>query len=169
MVRAGARLAMPLLVLNLGGEMLYVLERRLSAQGIPDDKAAKVLGDVVANLLKRSFLEELFRPQEVYSSWAMRLVFDKLAHSSIMRLSADSMDKLYALMTMGLKYQVLWCTRPEALVDVTVRHLEVLASMLASKGSEGTAEGRRVAAQAQPRARTHTHTHTHTHANTRVS
>ena len=33
-------------------------------------------------------------------------MFDKLAHASIMRLNANSMDKLYDLMTMAVKYQV---------------------------------------------------------------
>ena len=37
----------------------------------------------------------------------MRAVFDRLAHSSIMRLNANSMDKLFDLMTMAVKYQVI--------------------------------------------------------------
>ena len=37
----------------------------------------------------------------------MRAVFDRLAHSSIMRLNTNSMDKLFDLMTMAVKYQVL--------------------------------------------------------------
>lgn len=32
---------LPLLFLNLGGEMLYVLDQRLRAQNIPGDKARK--------------------------------------------------------------------------------------------------------------------------------
>lgn len=33
--------AMPLLFLNLGGEMLYVIDQRLYAQKIPEDKGKK--------------------------------------------------------------------------------------------------------------------------------
>jgi hypothetical protein len=33
--------ALPLLFINLGGEMLYVLDQRLSAQKIQNDKARK--------------------------------------------------------------------------------------------------------------------------------
>ena len=33
-------------------------------------------------------------------------MFDKLAHASIMKLNSNSMDKLYDLMTMAVKYQV---------------------------------------------------------------
>ena len=40
------------------------------------------------------FIAELFRPQDVYSMTATRQVFDRLAHSSIMRLNENSMDKV---------------------------------------------------------------------------
>lgn len=33
--------ALPLLFLNLGGEMLYILDQRLRAQSIPGEKARK--------------------------------------------------------------------------------------------------------------------------------
>ena len=36
----------------------------------------------------------------------LKTMFDKLAHASIMRLNSNSMDKLYDLMTMAVKYQV---------------------------------------------------------------
>lgn len=42
----------------------------------------------------------------MYSSSSTREIFNKLAHSSIMRLNESSMDKLYDLMTMGFKHQV---------------------------------------------------------------
>ena len=35
----GLQHAMPLLVINLGGEMLYVLEQRLGAQKVKSDKS----------------------------------------------------------------------------------------------------------------------------------
>lgn len=39
------------------------------------------------------FIAELFRGQDVYSMQSTRQIFDKLAHSSIMRLNESSMDK----------------------------------------------------------------------------
>ena len=36
----------------------------------------------------------------------MRTMFEKLAHASIMRLSTESMNKLYDLMIMAVKHQV---------------------------------------------------------------
>ena len=40
---AGAMLAMPIIVMNMGGEMVYILEQRLRAQSIAEDKAQKGL------------------------------------------------------------------------------------------------------------------------------
>lgn len=44
----GSLLAMPMLILNMGGEMLYVLDQRLHAQSISAEKAAK--GAIAAQL-----------------------------------------------------------------------------------------------------------------------
>lgn len=142
-------LGMPILILNLGGEMLYILDQvdshlprcnlptstpfaaasercpehpqRLRAQKIEPEKATKgatpqrklrarpsarpsrltlhpnvpaVLQDVVVAMFSREFITELFKPQQLYTNHSARQIFDKLAHSSIMRLSTSSMDKV---------------------------------------------------------------------------
>ncbi|KAK9806807.1 hypothetical protein WJX72_003504 [[Myrmecia] bisecta] len=123
-------IAMPLVVANLGAEMLYILDQRLKAQCIADDKASKVLDDVVKGWVDNRFIEELFKPQEVYSLASTRLVMERLAHSSIMRLSPTSMDKLYDLMVMGVKYQLLCCRKAQELLQVTVTHLHTVKALV---------------------------------------
>ncbi|KAL4657562.1 protein OSCP1 isoform X2 [Arapaima gigas] len=117
---------LPLLFINLGGEMLYILDQRLRAQNIPSDKAKKVMNDIITTMFNKKFLEELFKPQELYSKKALRTVFDRLAHASIMRLNQASMDKLYDLMTMAFKYQVLLCPRPKDLLLVSFNHMDAI-------------------------------------------
>lgn len=81
-------LGMPWVVINLGCEMIYILEQRLKAQNIAPDKAVKVIQDIVTTMFDPSFTKEkLFVPQEMYSLHSTRKIFDRLAHSSIMRLS----------------------------------------------------------------------------------
>nr|XP_012620655.1 protein OSCP1 isoform X2 [Microcebus murinus] len=121
---------LPLLFLNLGGEMLYILDQRLRAQNIPVDKAQKVLNDIISTMFSRKFMEELFKPQELYSKKALRTVYDRLAHASIMRLNQASMDKLYDLMTMAFKYQVLLCPRPKDVLLVTFNHLDAIKEFI---------------------------------------
>ncbi|XP_042201441.1 protein OSCP1 isoform X2 [Callorhinchus milii] len=117
---------LPLLFVNLGGEMLYILDQRLRAQNIPGDKARKVMNDIISTTFNKKFMEELFKSQELYSKKALRTVFDRLAHASIMRLNQASMDKLYDLMTMAFKYQVLLCPRPKDILLVTFNHMDAI-------------------------------------------
>jgi len=114
--------------------MIYILEQRLRAQSIAPDKAKKVLTDVLRTMFSGRFLSELFKPQEVYTNRATRAIFDRLAHSSIMRLNKNSMDKLYDLMTMGFKFQMVHCVQPSQLLTVTVNHLETLKALLMGVG-----------------------------------
>jgi len=129
-----SRYAMPLIMLNMGTEMVYILDQRLVAQKIAPDKRDKVLIDVVSTMFSKTFIKELLRPQCVYSNAETRQIFDKLVHSSIMRLNTQSMDKLYDLMTMGFKYQMLSCSCPRDILDVTNNHLNKLKQMVPNDG-----------------------------------
>ncbi len=59
-------------------------------------------------------------------------MFDKLAHSSIMRLNKTSMDKLFDLMAMGVKQQILATSHPGQLLEVTLNHLDALQDMVSN-------------------------------------
>lgn len=120
--------AMPMLIINMGGEMVYILEQRLHAQTVSADKSKRVLQDVIRTMYNPKFITELFRSQEVYTVHSTRQIFDRLAHSSIMRLNESSMDKLFDLMTMGFKYQLVACSYPQQLLQVTMNHLHELRS-----------------------------------------
>ena len=129
---SGHLLTMPFVVLNMGSEMLYILNQRLQAQNVAGTKSHKVLLDVTRALFSEMFLAELFKPQEMYALPATKQIFEKLAHSSIMRLNKSSMDKLFDLMTMGFKYQILSCKAPVQILHVTLVHLECLRSICKS-------------------------------------
>nr|CAD7392939.1 unnamed protein product [Timema cristinae] len=120
----------PLLFLNLGGEMMYILDQRLQAQKIPKDKSMKVMNDITSIMLNEKFLGELFKPQEVYNKQALRKLFEDLAHGSIMRLNSASMDKLYDLMTMVFKYQVFNAQSPNDVVLITLNHLDSIRNFV---------------------------------------
>eukprot|EP00933_Yihiella_yeosuensis_P012447 TRINITY_DN12106_c0_g1_i1.p1 TRINITY_DN12106_c0_g1~~TRINITY_DN12106_c0_g1_i1.p1 ORF type:complete len:378 (-),score=80.09 TRINITY_DN12106_c0_g1_i1:98-1231(-) len=123
---SGALMTMPVLIVNMGGEMVYILSQRLQAQKIPETKGQKVLCDVVRTMYYPRFIEELFKPQDMYSIQSTRQIFDRLAHSSIMRLNESSMDKLFDLMIMGFKFQLISCASPRDLIDITQNHLDAL-------------------------------------------
>jgi len=127
---AGNLLAMPTIVINMGGEMLYILEQRIKAQKIPEQKGFKVIGDIIKTMFYSKFISELFKPQETYSLSSTRHIFERLAHSSIMRLNESSMDKLFDLMTMGFKSQILWCSCPEEITQINQNHVKAIYNMI---------------------------------------
>ena len=59
------QMAMPILITNLGIEMIYVLCSRLKAQNIPSDKSAKVINDVIISLFDKKFMNEIRKKQNV--------------------------------------------------------------------------------------------------------
>lgn len=46
------------------------------------------------NVFSERFLDEIFRPQDMCSKKAVKTIFERLAHTSIMRLNQNSMDKV---------------------------------------------------------------------------
>ena len=58
-------LSMPILITNLGIEMIYILCSRLKAQTIPIEKSVKVINDVVVSLFDKKFMNEMRKKQPV--------------------------------------------------------------------------------------------------------
>ncbi|XP_031151672.1 protein OSCP1a isoform X1 [Sander lucioperca] len=127
---------LPLVFINLGGEMLYILDQRLHALNTSDDNSEKgvwsendrkkVMNDIVGTMFGKDFMDELLKPQQLYSHRTMKTVLTRLAHASIMRLNPASMDRLYELMVMAFKYQVLLCPRPKDLLLITYNHIDTI-------------------------------------------
>lgn len=131
---------MPFIVLNLGAEMVFILEQRLRAQNIENEKSQKVLQEILQFMFNKSFLDELFKPQERHSYTAIKHLFTKLAHSSVMKLNENSMSKLFDLMVMGVKFQIISTTIPEELYHVTATHLDELDKLVTGSVAEGYIE-----------------------------
>ncbi|XP_061597991.1 protein OSCP1-like isoform X2 [Cololabis saira] len=121
---------LPLVFINLGGEMLYILDQRLRAQNTSVDHSEKVMNDIVGMMFSKAFMDELLKPQQLYSHRAMKTVLTRLAHTSIMRLNPASMERLYELMIMAFKYQVLLCPRPKDLLLISYNHIDVIRALV---------------------------------------
>ena len=133
-VQSHSLYCMPLILVNFGGEMVYILHQRLQAQSVPLDKEQRVLREVIAAMYSDVFIRELFKPQSAYSMASTKQIFDKLAHSSLMRLNKSSMDKLFDLMSMSFKHQVISCAHPREIIQASLIHLEAIRNII-GKGS----------------------------------
>ena len=45
-------------------------------------------------MFNKRFMDEVFKPQEVYPKKSLRAILERFAHSSVMRLNPASMDKV---------------------------------------------------------------------------
>ncbi|KAM4725017.1 protein OSCP1a isoform 2-T2 [Anableps anableps] len=131
---------LPLVFINLGGEMLNILDYRLRAHNTSEDQSEsgiwsdgdrkRVLNDIVGTMFSKPFIDELLKPQQLYSHRTMKTVLTRLAHTSIMRLNQTSMDRLYELMIMAFKYQVLLCPRPRDLLLISYNHIDTIREFI---------------------------------------
>ncbi|KAF0024428.1 hypothetical protein F2P81_023230 [Scophthalmus maximus] len=117
---------LPLVFINLGGEMIYILDQRLRASNTSDDNSEKVMNDIVGTMFSKAFIDELLKPQQLYSHRTLKTVLTRLAHASIMRLNPASMERLYELMVMAFKYQVFLCPRPKDLLLISYNHIDTI-------------------------------------------
>lgn len=81
-------------------------------------------------MISKSFIEELFRSQPMYTMQSTKQIFEKLAHSSIMKLNKTSMQKLFDLMLMGFKWQMQSCCKPAEILHVTMEHINTMIFMV---------------------------------------
>ncbi|XP_061617045.1 protein OSCP1-like [Phyllopteryx taeniolatus] len=114
---------LPLVFINLGGEMLSILDHPLQAHSTSEGKSEKVMNDIVGNMFSEAFMDELLKPQLLYSHRTIKVELTRLA---IMKLKTVSMEKLYELMIMAFKYHVFHCPRPKDLLLISYNHIDTI-------------------------------------------
>lgn len=121
--------SLPFLVINYGVETIYVLHSRLVAQKVSQNKVDRIVTDLATSMLSTSFLDELFRPQKLYSEKAARSLISTICDASIIHLDQTSMHKLYDLVAVGVKYQLISLHHPMELIEMTLNHLDGLQAI----------------------------------------
>ncbi|KAG5670950.1 hypothetical protein PVAND_001179 [Polypedilum vanderplanki] len=123
------------LLINLGCEMLYIIEQRLIAQNIDKEKSAQVLRDVTNALLSPNFFSYISTTfgNEIMSLQQARILLTDIACCSLMRLDVHSLDKLLDLMVMIFKWQIFLMNSPDDLLSITLRHLHGIGKIMPEK------------------------------------
>nr|NP_610731.2 organic solute carrier partner 1 [Drosophila melanogaster]AAF58577.2 organic solute carrier partner 1 [Drosophila melanogaster] len=119
------------ILVNLGCEMLYVIDQRLKAQQIAQDKSVQVIHDVTSVLLEPKFIDSLLNGSKHNSAQLLtaehcKFMLNDIATCSLMRLDEQSMSKLWNLMTMVYKWQLFVSRHQHHLLEITFRHLEAI-------------------------------------------
>ncbi|KAM7343290.1 organic solute carrier partner 1 [Cochliomyia hominivorax] len=121
------------ILVNLGCEMLYVIDQRLKAQQIALDKSIQVIHDITAVLLEPKFIDSIIvgsmQPNaQLLTEEHCKFMLKDIATCSLMRLDDLSMDKLWNLMTMIYKLQLFHTKQQYHLMDITFRHLQSISN-----------------------------------------
>ncbi|XP_016958689.1 protein OSCP1 [Drosophila biarmipes] len=119
------------ILVNLGCEMLYVIDQRLKAQQIAQDKSVQVIHDVTTVLLEPKFIDSLLNGSKSNSAQLLtaehcKFMLNDIATCSLMRLDEQSMSKLWNLMTMVYKWQLFVSRHQHHLLEITFRHLDAV-------------------------------------------
>lgn len=104
---------------------MYVLEKRLHQQAVADWRRQQVLHELLTTLFNTENFEQNLLPGAMLSLGRWKQILQKVTHSSVMRLNETSMGKLFDLICMGLKLQLV-LVDPDQLMDVTRNHVEEL-------------------------------------------
>ncbi|XP_017033530.1 protein OSCP1 [Drosophila kikkawai] len=119
------------ILVNLGCEMLYVIDQRLKAQQIAQDKSIQVIHDVTTVLLEPKFIDSLLNGSkhnnaQLLTSEHCKFMLNDIATCSLMRLDEQSMAKLWNLMTVVYKWQLFVSRHQHHLLEITFRHLDAV-------------------------------------------
>ena len=88
-----------------------------------------MLNDILSTMLNRQFVADMFRPGQLSPPSAMKALMEKIVHASIMRLGPDSLEKLFDLMFMAVKFQCFAAPDPSHLLEITLTHVNSWKSM----------------------------------------
>mmetsp|Transcript_7338 Transcript_7338/g.7552 ORF Transcript_7338/g.7552 Transcript_7338/m.7552 type:complete len:407 (+) Transcript_7338:241-1461(+) len=120
--------AMPLILLNMAGELVYILDRRLNDQGADHGTIHTVLEDLTKALLT----DELLKLRHLVSFDETVQIFISILLTTPMRLPKPSMEALFELIIAIFKHQILNCQSPNHYLIVTQNHLKTMRQSLQS-------------------------------------
>lgn len=94
-----------------------------------------VLNDVTLALLNPAIVSTIFEPSTKIDMSLMRQTLERVVSSSIMRLDNNSMDKLFDLMIMMVKYQFTQATGPRELLLIALNHTDAMRDMVTEEST----------------------------------
>lgn len=88
------------------------------------------MDDVTTALLNSKILSPIFEETPMIGIQQLRVTLESVALSSIVKLDKSSMDKLFDLMIMMVKYQLKAATGPREVILITLNHIDAMRDMI---------------------------------------
>lgn len=87
-------------------------------------------------LLNPKLLSPIFEESPLIGVSQLRTTLESVALSSIMKLDKNSMDKLFDLMIMMVKYQLKSATGPREVILITLNHIDAMRDMVSDANAQ---------------------------------
>lgn len=128
------QVANTLVYVNLGSEMIYILNNRIKALDIDEAKRISILCQIAQTLYGNEENDKLLRDcQSTLSIDSIYNLLHKVCHKSVITLDSVSFAKMIEMIVMALKKDVLLMKNNFGLFHVTVNHLTCVDSLLKRK------------------------------------
>lgn len=99
-------------------------------------KLITVLDDVTAALFNPKILSSIFMESPMIGVSHLRTTLENVVLSSIMKLDRSSMDKLFDLMIMMVKYQLKAATGPREVILIILNHIDAIRDMVSDTNAQ---------------------------------
>ena len=92
-----------------------------------------MLNDVIYAMLNWKQLEVIFTRGPLMGLTTLRPILERVVLSSIMKLDGNSMNKLFDLMIMMVKYQLATVSGPREVILSTLNHVDAVRDMVVDR------------------------------------
>lgn len=123
------------LVYNLTGEMIYTIAHRLKSVGTSQVKIKKVVSDLAQLAFSKDSRINLQAVTSVDLVIIANLLY-KISHCSIIMLDYQNFSKLFQMILMALKRQLLQCKSYRSLKQITLNHSQGIRDLLEGEFSQ---------------------------------
>lgn len=122
-----------ILIYNLGCEMVYVLHHRLKNLSVDADKIQKAILDISKTLFSEKVISKLFEPKPILGLEYIKSLLFQICHCSIITLDISSFTKLYEMILIGIKKQMLTMVNMQGIYHMTMNHLTTIGKIVKDK------------------------------------
>jgi len=116
---------LPILIINLIGELSYILQNRFKAYGIPFEKTYSFMEELYTEIFDPNNIIRYKFPQSLPKHLKpIRDSFNLLLKTLSFKILGGGYDKLFNMMIMSLKYHLINCKESKDVLKITLIHLE---------------------------------------------
>jgi hypothetical protein len=109
---------------------MYILRQRIYACIDKSMHLKSAMTQIYNQFSAQEFIEQITQENVLYSAKSMKTIIERLILASALRINSEGVDKLYELIIMNFKYQLLNISDGYMLIAVSFNHWDNIVSMV---------------------------------------